>query len=87
MTGVDIRSWRWALAFSGEARVKDEFITFKPKRAFPLHVGRVDHVAVRRLAVGGRCAMQIEQLVRHEFKGFTILSVVVKERLLRSRGL
>ena len=59
-------------------------IASEPERAFPLHVGCADHLASRRLAVGGRRAMQIDQPVRHEFKGFAVLSVVVEERLLHA---
>ena len=48
---------------------KRKFVAFEPERAFPLHVGRENHVASRRPAVGGCLAMQIDQPVRHELQG------------------
>ena len=41
---------------------KTKFITFEIERAFPLHVGREDHVAVDDWLLCGRCAMQIDNL-------------------------
>src|SRR5262249_38683747 len=64
---------------------KHEFVAFELKRAFPLHFGRADHIVAPRLPVGGRRAMQIDQLVRYEFEGFAVLSVVAEERLLYLR--
>ena len=55
-----------------------KFVAFEPVRAFPLHVGRKNHFALRRFAVSGRRAMQVDQSVRHEFKSFAVLPVVIE---------
>ena len=47
-------------------------------RAFPLHVGCKNHLCLRRLGVRGCQAMQVDQSVRHEFKGFAVLPVVIE---------
>src|ERR1700675_3308377 len=46
--------------------------------AFPLHVGGKNHFSLRRLAASGRRAMQVDQSVRHELKGFAVLPVVIE---------
>src|ERR1700730_12692041 len=46
--------------------------------AFPLHVGGKNHFSLRRLAVSGCRAMQVDQSVRHELKGFAVLPIVIE---------
>src|SRR5258708_33164535 len=46
--------------------------------AFPLHVGGKNHFSLPRPAASGRRAMQVDQSVRHELKGFAVLPVVLE---------